>query len=303
MVTALMLKSEHSTPLRSSTSHPSSFSLLLRRLSDENKDLRLQLRALNGQLDSLIQSASERHGPSDTVPKELETVTKVLPVYEVQHQKLTARVGQLQDGTYRTTLEKTVLEQETKVRELETSIANKRKYRKKRENVLESVLETGVTPEMAAALKDQQAQVVLASRKVAETEKRNAQIAETFRKLGEREEELTKEIAKIEASGIKIDPISPVKPLILPASPDKEAAIKRVENSLARKRVMVHSLEKQLQEEQDLLSACSLKLERLSSDLESKAAEMQNMSGMVEERVGHRRAWSNPSRKLGLTDR
>lgn len=81
MVTAQMLKSEHSTPQRSSTSHASSLSLLLRRLSDENKDLRLQLRTLNGQLDSLIQSAAERHGPADTVPKELETAHKVLPVY------------------------------------------------------------------------------------------------------------------------------------------------------------------------------------------------------------------------------
>lgn len=209
----------------------------------------------------------------------------------------------MQDGSYRATLEKTVLEQEVRVRELESNIASKRKFRKKRENVLESVLETGVTPEMAAELKDQQAQVVLASRRVAETEKRNAQIAEAFRKLGEREEQLTKEIAQIEASGVKIDPVSPSKPSLPQSSPDKEATIKRLDNSLARKRVMVHSLEQQLQGAQDLLSACSLKLERLSSDLESKAVEMHNMSGLVEERAGHRRAWSNPSRKLGLTDR
>lgn len=171
--------------------------------------------------------------------------------------------------------------------------------------MLESVLETGITPEMAAALADQQAQFTLQSKKLAEVEKRNAQIAETFRKLGEREEQLTKEIAEIEATGVKITPESPSKPqLSVSISHEQESVMKKIDNSIARKRVMVNSLEQQLREMQEMLGACSLKLKKLSEDMEKKTTEVQNMSGMVEERGGmHRRAWSNPSRRAGFSDR
>lgn len=82
MVTALMLKSDHTPPLHRSfvtAAHPVA---VLRRLSEQNKELRAELRSINGQLDDLIQSAAEKHGPMDTTQGELKTASKVLPVYE-----------------------------------------------------------------------------------------------------------------------------------------------------------------------------------------------------------------------------
>jgi chromosome segregation ATPase len=157
---------------------------------------------------------------------------------------------------------------------------------------------------MVAALGDLQATIVITARKVAETEKRNKQIAEVFTKLGERESALQKEIAEAEAAGINLKP-EPVHsaPEHPPPNAELVSSMKRLENSLARKRVMVHTLENELKSAQETLSACNLKLQRLSSDLDTKAGEVQNMSEIMDQQITHRRIRSNPVRKVFVTDR
>ena len=216
---------------------------------------------------------------------------------------MTARVALLSDPNYRVTIERTAVEQEAKVRELETKIANMKKYRRQREKVLETVLETGITPEMTTQIGDLQSNIVVVARKVTEVEKRNGQIAEMFNKLSEKETELTEKIAKLEATGVSLTAETPHLKVDLTANDGLEARIKHLDNSLARKKVMVKSLENELKLMQETVSACNLKLSRLTSDLELKAVEVHNMSGVFEEKSAHRRVMSNPGRKIFMTER
>ena len=75
-----MLK-EEKTPTR--TPLKVSHDKILKRLAEENKDLRGQLRSLNGELDTVLQTVADRpKPPQDTAAEELKGVQKVLPTYE-----------------------------------------------------------------------------------------------------------------------------------------------------------------------------------------------------------------------------
>ena len=171
----------------------------------ENLHLRLQLKQLNQKLDTAIEETKARreakpaHTPQNTSSEELKSAQIHLSNTEKEHSRFKTRFELLSDPNYLQTLVDTVQEQSENVKRLEQSRLLRQQKQTKREKVLETVLETGETPEMAKEVGQQLKELEVLRSKVRQVEKAGRKSAISYEQMRLRSEELTRETAQLRA--------------------------------------------------------------------------------------------------------
>lgn len=174
--------------------------LLLARFYRENANLKAQLRAFNSQVDTVLtelQAKRPRPEPKNTVRAELEVAKTQLSLCEKEHSALDARIRQLSNPSYVVNLEEQVQAMESQLHSLELSLKRQEKNKLLRDRVLESVLETGETPDMVKDLAYTITEVSVYKALAQAVEREVQEQTPHLQKLAVRDRELTEEINRL----------------------------------------------------------------------------------------------------------
>lgn len=246
-------------------------------LQKQNAALRAALVKLNEQLNEVIYESTKRKAAlkvvpqTDTSPQELENANKRLEVYTKQLAKVQARYSQLQNPGYEVQLQQKTLGLETEVQEHEVWLKNATLLKSKREKILDSVLETGETPDMVRAIGDALSEFKVAQTKNAQLERLCTNDQKNYTENLQKIDQLRPQITRLQAKLARM-PTEPDKKLLArieEASKTRSGAEKQLYNVGAKLKVKLTTAEKKLsalkEKEASLTEQFNQKAESLSS--------------------------------------
>jgi predicted nucleic acid-binding Zn-ribbon protein len=274
-------------------------------LQKQNAALRSELGKLNEQLNELIYETQQKKvgkkvmPQTDTSKQELDNANMRLEVYTKELRKVRARYTKLQDPNYDIDLQQNISTMQAEVQEIEAWLKNAILLKAKRERVLDSVLETGETPEMVRAMSDAVSEFKVATAKNMLLERTWASDQKNFQENYQKTNTLKREADKLQAKLARLPP-DPDKKLIAQieeASKNRAGAEKQLYNVSAKLKVKQTAAEKrlaaireqersladQLAQKQEALQVCSQELSSLhQTALPSKKSSKHTLPKMPE---------------------
>lgn len=254
-------------------------------LQKQNVALRAELVKLSEQLNEVIYETQQRKSgtkivpQTDTSPQELENAIKRLDIYTKQVKKVKARYSKLQDPNYEIQLQQTTQACQAEVQALETWMRNAVLLKSKNERILDSVLETGETPDMLRAIGDAMSDYKVAATKNAHLERLWANDQKNYADNLERTQSLRMQVDKLQAKLARL-PTEPNKKLlerIEMASKTRSGAEKQLYNVSAKLKVKLTTAEKKLSALKETESTLSEQLNQKAEALSSCSAELNSL--------------------------
>eukprot|EP00359_Climacostomum_virens_P006136 CAMPEP_0204911422 /NCGR_PEP_ID=MMETSP1397-20131031/9770_1 /ASSEMBLY_ACC=CAM_ASM_000891 /TAXON_ID=49980 /ORGANISM="Climacostomum Climacostomum virens, Strain Stock W-24" /LENGTH=327 /DNA_ID=CAMNT_0052081971 /DNA_START=77 /DNA_END=1060 /DNA_ORIENTATION=- len=254
-------------------------------LQKQNASLRAELVKLNEQLNEVIYETQQRKAAikvvpqTDTSPQELENAKKRLEVYMKQLEKVKTRYSQLQDPGYEVSLQQNISSLQREVQELEAWLKNAALLKTRREKILDSVLETGETPEMVRAMGDALSEFKVAASKNMQLERAWENAQKNHNENLRRVDELRPQIQRMQAKLARM-PSEPDKKLmqrIEEASKTKAGAEKQLYNVGAKLKVKLTTAEKKLASLREQEASLSEQLNQKAEALTLSAGELTTL--------------------------
>jgi DNA repair exonuclease SbcCD ATPase subunit len=254
-------------------------------LQKQNAALRAELGKLNEQLNELIYETQQKKvgkkvmPQTDTSKQELDNANIRLEVYTKELLKVRARYSKLQDPNYDMGLQQNISTLQAEVQEIEAWLKNAILMKAKREKVLDTVLETGETPEMVRAMLDALSEFKVATAKNMLLERTWASDQKNFQDNSQKISTLKREADKLQTKLARLppDPDKKLMAQIEEASKNRAGAEKQLYNVSAKLKVKQTAVEKrlaavkeqeralaeQLAQKQEALQVCSQELSSL----------------------------------------